>query len=63
MKIKDDAEVLGSSDPYYDVIDGGYFNPEDYLEDTDDVVRVNEAIDLLTCYISDLQESGKMEEM
>jgi len=46
MKIKDGC-AASTSDFWYDLTDGGYLNPEDILEDAEDVERVKEAIETI----------------
>lgn len=46
MKIKEGCEA-SSDDFWYDLTDGGYLNPEEILENKEDVDRVNEAIKVL----------------
>lgn len=43
MKIKDNCEA-STAEFWYDLTDGGYLNPEDILENKEDVERVNKAI-------------------
>ncbi len=56
MKLKDGVEVKFSSDIWYDILDGGYFNPEDFLDSDDDIKQVQEAIDTLLEYASLVHE-------
>ena len=46
MKIKEGC-TASTSDFWYDLTSGGYLNPEDILEDAEDVARVKEAIETL----------------
>ena len=46
MKIKENCSV-STSDFLYDLMDGGYLNPEEILEDEKDVKAVNDAIKVL----------------
>ena len=43
MKIKEGC-TASTGEFWYDLTDGGYINPEEILEDPQDVKRVNEAI-------------------
>jgi len=43
MKIKDEC-AASTSEFWYDLTDGGYLDPEDMLEDPEDVTRVRNAI-------------------
>ena len=56
MEIKKDAEPIASSDIYYDLFDGGYLNPEKFLENEQDVFDVRSAIGVIESYISELQD-------
>lgn len=47
MKMKDGVQKVWTDDPYYDFFDGGYIDPEDLLEDQDDIERVNEAKEII----------------
>ena len=60
MEIKEDAEPVFTTDVYYDVLDGGYFDPDKFLNE-DDAEKVNEAIKIVHRYINALEDSGKME--
>jgi hypothetical protein len=60
MEIKETAEPVFTTDPYGDLLDGGYFNPEDFLNQ-DDSEKVKDAIKTVQRYISALEDSGKME--
>jgi hypothetical protein len=44
---------LGSDDFYYNLFDGGYLDPEELLDNTEDAVRVREAMRVISEY-SDL---------
>lgn len=47
LKLKENpAEEVGTSDFYYDLFDGGYIVPEDFLEE-ESAKRVNEALLLI----------------
>lgn len=50
MTLKKNVEPGFTSDPWYDILDGGYFNPEDYLDNQEDIDKVNAAIALLSEY-------------
>ena len=43
MKIKEDCKA-STSEFWYDLTMGGYLNPEEILEDPEDVLRVQKAI-------------------
>jgi hypothetical protein len=46
MKIKKNC-TASTDDFWYDLTDGGYLNPEEILENPDDVKRVKDAIDTI----------------
>ncbi len=46
MKIKDGVEI-STSDFWYDLTSGGYIKPEEILENSEDAIRVTEAIMVL----------------
>lgn len=50
MTLKDGVEPGSSSSPWYDIIEGGYFNPENYLDSQKDIFEVNTAIAILSEY-------------
>ena len=52
MKIKEGTDI-STDDFWYDLFDGGYINPETFLEDEEDIVRVKNAI----AVIRELQDS------
>lgn len=63
MKIKKNFDNSRFSDEfYYDLFVGGYFAPEDFLEDKKDIKAVNEAIKLIKQYELLLIENGLCEE-
>ena len=47
MKIKNGCEVT-TSDFWYDLTSGGYLNPEEILEDPNDVKCVTDAVKVIT---------------
>jgi hypothetical protein len=46
MKFKKESKIF-TSDLWYDIFDGGYIKPEDILDNPDDMIRLQEAIDTL----------------
>jgi len=63
MELKDNIEEFSSSDIYYDFFDGGYLEPEDFLENKEDIEKVNEAAKVLNEYFNALESSDKYEEI
>lgn len=60
MRFKEDAETVYSDNPYYDVIDGGYIDPDKLLI-SEDAVKVNEAIETLSSFLAEAEENGYLE--
>lgn len=60
MKLKEDAAVT-TGDFWYDLFDGGYIKPEELLENSSDITKVNNAIKVLKEFRDTLEEI--MEEM
>jgi hypothetical protein len=56
MKFKEDMEVVPSSEPYYDFFLGGYLEPENFLENEEDIEKVNEARNLIQEYLDTVIE-------
>ena len=52
MKLKDGAEKQWSEDAYYDLFDGGYLDPEKFLDNEEDIEKVREAILLIEDYLN-----------
>lgn len=55
LKFKTDAEDMSTTEPYYDLFDGGYIKPEDLLEE-EDAKRVNEAVALIQQFFDEAEE-------
>jgi hypothetical protein len=51
MKLKTLKEPFVTSDPYYDLFDGGYIKPEEFLEDEADVKTVKDAIKIVEDFL------------
>ena len=63
MKLKEgNLESVGTSDFYYDLFLGGYFNPENFL-DENSAKKVKEAIRIINQYESLLEDNDLIEEM
>ena len=56
MKLKENYKETASSDLYYDFFDGGYLEPEEFLDDPHDIVKVHEARRLLQEYFRLLED-------
>ena len=47
MKLKKDTDKVPSSDPWYDLVHGGYLDPEELLSDPKDAKAVMDAAALI----------------
>jgi hypothetical protein len=61
MKIDENAEGTASSDPLYDLFEGGYLNPHKFLEYDRDIIDVEVAMRVINRYLDALKEAGKLE--
>ncbi len=59
---KVDEPVCYTDEPWYDLTDGGYIEPEDLLDDHDEAVKVNEAIALVRDFLEQAFASGTLGE-
>ncbi|OOF85610.1 hypothetical protein BKG93_04370 [Rodentibacter ratti] len=62
FKFKKCEEPIFTDEPYYDLFDGGYLNPEELLDDAEQIKKVNEAIEIIKEYIKQAEELGVIEE-
>lgn len=63
MKFKADAEQTATSDFWYDLFEGGYLKPEKFIEDPEEVERLENARQLLMEYKRELMDSELVEDM
>lgn len=63
MSIEEALEGIGSSDFFYDLIYGGYIEPDKILIDKDRAKKLQEAADLLEDWMNELIEDGILEEI
>jgi len=56
-------EGIGSSDFFYDLIYGGYIEPDKILIDKERAKKLQEAADLLFHWMNELIEDGILEEI
>jgi hypothetical protein len=63
MKIKKNSESIGTGDFWYDLFLGGYFKPENYLTNKEDIDAINIAIHNINVYEQALIKAKKLEEM
>lgn len=61
MKFKKRDEPVFTTDPYYDLFEGGYVVPEELLEDPEDAKRVRAAMKVLEDFWSHATDSGAVE--
>lgn len=62
MKTKE-REPMPTADFYYDLFMGGYFHPELFLENADDIYEVKNALYIIEKYKETLEENGLIEEI
>ena len=60
-KFKDDQEVTRTSEPWYDLTDGGYMKPHSMLENSKDADDVVEAVALIMSFFDAAVEAGVLE--
>jgi len=61
--MKKNSEAIGTSDFWYDLFSGGYFKPEDYLTNKEDIDAINVAIHNINIYEQALIKAKKLEVM
>ena len=61
FSINQAADVVETSETYYDLFNG-HFNLEDLLKDELDYVTVSSAIDTIEDFLEQLRITGKLEE-
>jgi len=62
-ELKKKYKQTASSDFWYDVFDGGYLNPEDFLESEKDIELVNNAKAVLKMYRNTIDKEGVVDEL
>ena len=60
LNFKDGAEPVSSSEPHYDLFDGGYISPNKLLE-PEDAERVNDAVALIHQFLEEAEDNGLLE--
>lgn len=63
MKFKKIHEPQPTVDFWYDMFQGGYIKPEDFLEDQEDIDRVKEAMKVLEEFEKGLYDNELIEDM
>lgn len=53
MKFKNlnEDDVVWTNDLYYDLFEGGYLDPETFLEDSEEVAKVKQAIETVNKFL------------
>ena len=59
--IREDASPVPSSDVYYDLFDGGYLNPENFLKNDTAIMEVRAAMSVINTYLAELEDAGILE--
>lgn len=61
MNFKKNTKIktVYTSDPYYDLFDGGYIKPDLFLEE-EDAKKISEAIELIREFLDEAQELGHL---
>ena len=58
MKVKANAEAYCTSEFMYDLVDGGYVEPEKFLENDNDVQAVEDALEVIREFRRTLDNNG-----
>lgn len=61
MKFKDIGSPIPTSDPWYDLFQGGYFKPEELLADQEEARKVREAMKLVHKFMDEMEDKGIIE--
>ena len=63
MKFKTflEDDIVCTSDPYYDIFDGGYICPFKLIEDDQEARKIQEAIDLEALFLAEAENAGVVE--
>ena len=59
--IKNGAQSKTTSEPWYDLFEGGYFPPQDFLEKEEDIKKVMDAMNTVERYRNTLEREELME--
>ena len=54
-------EPISSSGLYYDLFEGGYIQPGDFLKEDKDIDKVHKAMDVISSFLEEIQEKGLLE--
>ncbi len=55
MKIKKGLQI-SSSDPYYDLAEGGYLDPHKICENSEDAIKVVDAVEVVQDFLKSCEE-------
>lgn len=61
MEFKSDFAGVYTSELWYDLMDGGYFGPEDFLVNEADIKTVNEALEIVRSFVNEAINIGAIE--
>lgn len=61
MKFKHRDEPVFTSEPHYDLLDGGYIDPDELLEDPADAEHVKAAIETVKRFLDEAESAGVLE--
>jgi hypothetical protein len=61
FELKDGVSTRWSEEVYYDLTDGGYLKPEDFLKNEKDIVEVLKALEIVKKYVNSVV-TGYMED-
>lgn len=53
-------EAHFTDDLYYDLFEGGYIKPEEFLTDPEQIKEVKEALDVVENFLEQAQETGAL---
>lgn len=54
-------EAIYSTDPYYDLTNGGYIKPSELLTDTEQIKQVEQAIQIVYEFLEQAESNGVLE--
>jgi len=61
FEFNDDADVVVSDDPFYDLFDGGYIKPSEMLPDPKQIEQVELAMGVIQRFLDQAEEHGALE--
>lgn len=62
-KFKENAEPQGSSDGFwYDITDGGYIDPEELLAENEQLVKLEDALEIVRSFEKALKDNELLNE-